>query len=74
MKDPSYYVLLILTPVISGMFVGITLEYFTNVSTPLEYSSLPRTWIAMIVTLAQGLAFSFIASSMWLLGVVGLAG
>jgi len=68
MKDLSYYVLLILTPVISGMLVGISLEYFTNVSTPLEYSSIPRTWVAMIVTLAQGLAFSFIASSLWLLG------
>ena len=68
MKDLTYYVLLILTPVISGMVVGITLEFFTNVRTPLEYDSLPRTWIAMIVTLAQGLAFSFIASSLWLLG------
>ena len=68
MKDLSYYVLLILTPVISGMLVGISLEYFTNVSTPLEYGSIPRTWVAMIVTLAQGLAFSFIASSLWLLG------
>ena len=68
MKDLSYYVMLILTPVISGMAIGITLESFTNVSTPLEFSSLPRTWIAMVVTLAQGLAFSFIASSLWLLG------
>jgi len=67
-KDLSYYVMLILTPVISGMAIGILLESFTNVSTPLEYSSLPRTWIAMSVTLAQGLAFSFIASSLWLLG------
>ena len=68
MKDLSYYVMLILTPVITGMGVGILLESFTNVSTPLEFSSLPRTWIAMVVTLAQGLAFSFIASSLWLLG------
>ena len=67
-KDLSYYVMLILTPVISGMAIGILLENFTSVSTPLEYSSLPRTWIAMSVTLAQGLAFSFIASSLWLLG------
>ena len=68
MKDLSYYVMLILTPVISGMAIGITLESFTSVNTPLEFSSLPRTWIAMVVTLAQGLAFSFIASSLWLLG------
>ena len=67
-KDLTYYVMLILTPVISGMAIGILLESFTNVSTPLEYSSLPRTWVAMSVTLAQGLAFSFIASSLWLLG------
>ena len=58
-KDLTYYVMLILTPVISGMAIGILLENFTNVSTPLEFSSLPRTWIAMSVTLAQGLAFSF---------------
>ncbi|MBT4065695.1 MAG: hypothetical protein HOE76_00545 [Euryarchaeota archaeon] len=68
MKDLSYYVMLILTPVISGMAIGIALESFTNVNTPLEFSSLPRTWIAMVVTLAQGLAFSFVASSLWLLG------
>ena len=67
-KDLTYYVMLILTPVISGMAIGILLESFTDVSTPLEYSSLPRTWVAMSVTLAQGLAFSFIASSLWLLG------
>ena len=67
-KDLTYYVMLILTPVISGMALGITLESFTTVSTPLEFSSLPRTWVAMSVTLAQGLAFSFIASSLWLLG------
>ena len=67
-KDLSYYVMLILTPVISGMAIGILLENFTSVNTPLEYSSLPRTWVAMSVTLAQGLAFSFIASSLWLLG------
>ena len=67
-KDLSYYIMLILTPVISGMAIGILLESFTNVSTPLEYSSLPRTWVAMSVTLAQGLAFSFLASSLWLLG------
>ena len=67
-KDLTYYIMLILTPVISGMAIGILLESFTNVNTPLEYSSLPRTWVAMSVTLAQGLAFSFIASSLWLLG------
>ena len=43
-----------------GMAIGIALESFTNVNTPLEFSSLPRTWVAMVVTLAQGLAFSFI--------------
>jgi len=67
-KDLSYYVMLILTPVIGGMAVGISLEWWTDVSTPLEWSSLPRTWIAMTVTLAEGLALSFIASSLWLLG------
>jgi hypothetical protein len=67
-KDLSYYVMLILTPVISGMAIGIGLESFSDVRTPLEWTSLPNTWVAMVVTLAQGLAFSFIASSLWLLG------
>ena len=67
-KDLTYYVLLILTPVITGMAIGITLENFTSVRTPLEWSSLPRTWLAMTTTLAQGLALSFLASSLWLLG------
>ena len=67
-KDLTYYVLLILTPVIVGMGIGIMLDELGQISTPLEWSSLPRTWLAMTTTLAQGLAFSFIASSLWLLG------
>ena len=35
-KDLTYYVMLILTPVISGMAIGILLEGFTSVSTPLS--------------------------------------
>ena len=67
-KDLTYYVLMILTSVITGMAIGIALQSFTDVNTPLEWSSLPRTWMAMVITMAQGLAFSFIASSLWLLG------
>ena len=68
-KDLWFYVILILSPIIIGMALGITLQYvFPNVSTPLLWSSLPWTWLAMITTLAQGLAFSFIASALWLRG------
>ena len=31
----------------------------------LEWSSLPWTWFAMVITLAQGLALSFLGSALW---------
>ena len=67
-KDLLYYVILILSPVIFGMGVGITLDYFGRISTPLLWTSLFPTWLAMTVTLAQGLCLSFLASSLWLRG------
>ena len=56
MKDLLFYVMLILTPVMFGMALGILIDNYTSVNTPLLWSSLPWTWIAMITTLAQGLA------------------
>lgn len=67
-KDLCFYVMLILTPVVSGMALGILLESTANITTPLEWSSLPWTWLAMIITLAQGLAIAFFASALWMRG------
>jgi hypothetical protein len=67
-KDLCFYVMLILTPVVAGMAVGILLESLAGISTPLEWSSLPWTWLAMIITLAQGLAIAFLASALWMRG------
>lgn len=68
-KELMYYAMLILTPITLGMALGILLGQFDNsVSTPLHWSSLPWTWIAMFTTIAQGLAISFLASSLWMRG------
>ena len=67
-KDMLFYVLLILTPIISGMALGILLDGVSGIRTPLLWSSLPWTWLAMATTLGQGLALSFLASSLWLRG------
>jgi len=67
-KDLLFYVMLILTPVLAGMGLGILIDNYTSINTPLLWSSLPWTWIAMITTLAQGLAVSFLASSLWMRG------
>ena len=67
-KDLVFYVLLILSPIILGMALGKGLDTFFDIKTPLEYSSLPWTWFAMVVTLAQGLVISFLASALWMRG------
>ncbi len=67
-KDLLFYVMLILTPVLAGMGLGILIDNYTAVNTPLLWSSLPWTWVAMITTLAQGLSVSFLASSLWMRG------
>ena len=67
-KDLCFYVMLILSPVVAGMAVGIMLEAVAGISTPLEWTSLPWTWLAMIITLGQGLAIAFLASALWMRG------
>lgn len=67
-KDLCFYVMLILSPVVAGMAVGILLESIAGISTPLEWASLPWTWLAMIITLAQGLSIAFLASALWMRG------
>tara|TARA_B110000444_G_scaffold261562_1_gene315440 strand:- start:36962 stop:38659 length:1698 start_codon:yes stop_codon:yes gene_type:complete len=67
-KDLAFYVMLILTPIIAGMALGILLDGVAGIRTPLLWASLPWTWLAMATTLGQGLALSFLASSLWLRG------
>lgn len=67
-KELVYYALLILTPIILGMALGIILGEVGAITTPLKWSSLPWTWLAMFTTIAQGLAISFLASSLWMRG------
>lgn len=67
-KDLVFYVMLILSPIIIGMGMGKGLDTLFGITTPLEYSSLPWTWFAMVVTLAQGLVISFLASALWMRG------
>ncbi len=67
-KDLVFYVLLILSPIIVGMGFGKALDTFLGITTPLAYSSLPWTWFAMVATLSQGLAISFLASALWMRG------
>ena len=67
-KDLVFYVMLILSPIIIGMGLGKGLDTLFDITTPLEYSSLPWTWFAMVVTLAQGLVISFLASALWMRG------
>ena len=59
--------MLILTPVISGMAIGILLENFTSVTT-FEFSNLRELGLPCLSPWLKASAFSFIASSLWLLG------
>ena len=67
-KDLAFYVMLILSPIIFGMAVGLLLDGIGGIHTPLLWSSLPWTWVAMVTTLAQGLSVSFLISALWMLG------
>ena len=68
LKDLSYYVLLIFSPILAGMAIGVAFEGLIGIPVALEWSSLPWTWFAMVITLAQGLALSFLGSALWLRG------
>ena len=67
-KEVVYYILLILIPVTSGMILGILMEVLFEISTPLVWSSIPITMLAMSLTLAEGLAISFLGSALWTRG------
>ena len=68
LKDLTYYVLLIFSPILAGMAIGVAFEGLIGIPVALEWSSLPWTWFAMVITLAQGLALSFLGSALWLRG------
>ena len=65
LKDLTYYVLLIFSPILAGMAIGVAFEGLIGIPVALEWSSLPWTWFAMVITLAQGLALSFLGSALW---------
>jgi hypothetical protein len=64
-KEVAFYLCLILSPVVGGMCLGILFGYFTGISVPLLWSSLPVVLCCMLVTMMQGLALSFYASAVW---------
>jgi hypothetical protein len=67
-KEVCFYLMLILIPVSIGMSLGILLEVFFDIETPLLWTSVPITMFAMGLTLAEGLAVSFLASALWTRG------
>jgi hypothetical protein len=67
-KEVCFYLMLILIPVSVGMSLGILLEVFFELETPLLWTSIPITMFAMGLTLAEGLAVSFLASALWTRG------
>ena len=68
LRGTALTIALTFASLIAGMALGILLETFNGVNTPLEWSSLPWTWLAMIITLGQGLAFAFLGSALWMRG------
>ena len=64
-KEVTFYLCLILTPVVGGMALGILFGIFTGLSIPLIWASLPIVLACMLVTMMQGLALSFFASAIW---------
>jgi len=67
-KEVCFYLMLILIPVSVGMSLGILLEVIFEIETPLLWTSIPITMFAMGLTLAEGLAVSFLASALWTRG------
>ena len=67
-KEVTFYILLVLIPVIIGISIGITVSPFVGLNNPLEYTSLLTIFIAMVLTLSQGLSISFFGSAFWTRG------
>ncbi len=65
MKEVAFYLCMILTPAVAGMGMGIILAKYTMLTTPLVWQSLPILLLCLLLTMMQGLAFSFLASAIW---------
>ena len=64
-KEVMFYLCLILTPSVIGMAMGILFGGLSGISVPLLWASLPVILCAMLMTMMQGLALSFLASAVW---------
>lgn len=64
-KEVVFYLCMILTPAVAGMGMGIILAKYTMLTTPLVWQSLPILLLCLVLTMMQGLAFSFLASAIW---------
>ena len=64
LKEVSFYIVLILTPVTIGMALGIASQSIFQITTPLLWKSLLPFLICISLTLAQGIAISFFGSTL----------
>jgi hypothetical protein len=64
LKEVSFYIVLILTPVTIGMALGIASQSIFEITTPLLWKSLLPFLICISLTLAQGIAISFFGSTL----------
>ena len=67
LKEVTFYIILVLIPVVTGMGIAIFATTQTGLF-PIKPGSLYVTLIAMILTLSQGLALSFLGSALWTRG------
>ena len=64
LKEVSFYIVLILTPVTIGMALGIASQSIFEITTPLLWKSLLPFLICISLTLGQGIAISFFGSTL----------
>ena len=64
LKEVSFYIVLILTPVTFGMGLGIASQSVLNITTPMLWSSLIPFLVCVSLTMAQGIAVSFFGSTL----------
>ena len=67
LKEVSFYILFILTPVVVGMGIAIFATTQTGLF-PIKPHSLYFLFVGMLLTLSQGLALSFMGSAIWTRG------
>jgi len=68
LKEVTFYVMLVLMPVVVGLSMGIFFGEMLGLPTPLAWSSIPLLSVAMVITLSEGLALSFLGSALWTRG------